>query len=309
MRRCLTLADALHEYGFDVFFISNDRAVEIVPQLADYPVLSVETRPFEADILVVDHYDLDCAYEHCWRSFVKRILVVDDLANREHLCDFLLDQTYGRMADDYAFYVPDHCRLLLGPEYALLRPQFYQRREASLLRRQGVLENVLISFGSIDQYNLCPLALEALSDIDVPLQVNLVCEPDHAHLKQMKMLCDLMRHDVKFYHNVTDMADLMAAADLALGAGGSTNWERCTLGLPSIVYQVADNQSLILKNLAQEGAVWNMGTAQQATVKSLVQAVRGLLDDSKKLITCGARAARICEGRGTEKVARLLIEG
>lgn len=312
IRRCLTLADALQERGMECVFISNKEAAEVVPYLGRYSQLPVETLPFKADLLIVDHYGLGAEYERSWKNFVGKILVIDDLADRTHDCDFLLDQTYGRLPGDYSALVPERCRLLLGAEYSLLRPQFHNLRDEALARRRGMagkVDRLLIAFGSADIHNLNVLAMDALSGVGRPLLIDVVLEASHPHLGKTKEIADKLMHEVSFLHNVEDMASLMARADLALGGGGTTSWERCCLGLPTVAFQIAENQSLVLSNLEKQGALINMGAAEKAVAAKLTAVLTDLLSNHQKIINLSQNAAQICDGTGVEKVVQILMQG
>lgn len=213
------------------------------------------------DWLVVDHYALD----HRWERSVlgqgdsrPGLLVIDDLADREHIADLLLDQNLGRKAKDYQGLVPEACRVLTGPHYALLRTEFAQWREASLARRarQPHLQRLLINLGGVDKDNITGQVLEALTACDLPndLQVSVVMGATAPWLEAVTSQAREMPWPIEVVVNVTDMAKRMAEADLAIGAAGSTSWERCCLGLPTLMVVLADNQRAIANTLAEKGA-------------------------------------------------------
>lgn len=306
--RCLTLADELKKQGVNCQFICNDTAAEIMPALKAYTILPENTAPFKVNLFIVDHYKLDASYENTWRPYSNKILVIDDLADRSHNCDYLLDQTYGQTHETYAPFINEDCRLILGPEFSLLKPQFSEGRENSLKRRNGEINNILVSYGSVDIHNLCPLTINALNKIEKPLTVNIICEADHPHLNNMKECANHSIHTINFHHNVTNMADYMSKADLALGAAGTTSWERCTLGLPAIVYQVAENQATILKNLHKQGCIFNLGLSELATSTLLKKQINSLIIRPKNLTIASINATKITDGNGALKVAKILLQ-
>ena len=206
----------------------------------------------KADWLVVDHYALDARWERVAGDISRRILVIDDLADRAHQCDILLDQNIGRTSADYRDRVNADCTLLTGTEHALLRPDFAAAREASLLRRRSApIEKMLISMGGIDKDNATGIILQGLMHCDLPpdLAISVVMGAHAPFLKQISQQAADMPWTTDVLTNVTDMASLMAASDVAIGAAGSTTWERCCLGLPSVVIGTADNQNYVLSQL------------------------------------------------------------
>lgn len=306
--RCMTLAKELQSRGADCIFICNDEAIEIFLALKEFTVLSSDTLPQICDAIVVDHYALDIRYESSWRSYAKEIIVIDDLANRKHDCDILLDQTFKQLKSAYKEIVPDDCQLLLGSEYALLKPEFSELRQTSLNRRNGKVQTVLISFGSVDIHNLCPLTLKALEIVQKPLNIDMICEAGHLEMDCMKQLASSSHHQIHFHHHVNNMAEFMMKADLAIGAVGTTSWERASLGLPTLAIQVAKNQKTILENLQLQGAVYNLGLAEDVDQRTIVNQINTLLENPEKLMICSEKSAQVTDGKGAAKVAKIILK-
>jgi len=342
--RCLTLADALRASGSECFFVARDHIGNLheLVEARGYPLLrlgegdSVKVRGstggyaqwlgvdpmrdaddtrdqlsgLSVDLLVVDHYGLDARWERSLRPICKRIMAVDDLANREHAVDVLLDQNLGKSPQDYEGRVPHSCKLFLGPSFALLRPEFSAQRRASLRRRQeGQLRKVLVTMGGVDLENSTAMVLEALNAWGPPasLDVTVVLGPtfpwaDHV-LQQVKRLS--FNSEVKV--NVRDMAELMRDADLAIGAAGSTSWERCCMGLPTLQLVLAENQRPIADALGRAGAAHLLDPV--ALRSSLVAAMEQLIGDTTMLLRMSNIAAQLVDGHGAERVACLLNEG
>lgn len=217
----------------------------------------------QADWLVVDHYGLDAQWEAELRPHAKNIMVIDDLANRAHDCDVLLDQNLGSTETAYRTLVPDHCQLFIGPKYALLRPEFAQWRPYSLARRKPPkLERILITMGGVDKDNVTAEVLNALAEclpsLHDKIKVSVVMGHLAPHLEQVQQLSDTMPFDTEVLVGVENMAELMANSDLAIGASGSTSWERCCLGLPSIFIVLADNQKVIAEFLESHGVGYSI---------------------------------------------------
>lgn len=295
--RCLTLADALAARGWRCSFLCRPGAAQVVPALARYPLTEAEdaddpARLAPADLLVVDHYRLDAAYESACRPHVGRILVLDDLADRPHACDLLMDQTLGRAAGDYAPLVPPHCRVLAGSVYALLRRDFPRLRAASLGRPREQLRRLAVSLGGTDPDNVTMRILAALHGLG--LEVEVVMGGAAPHLEAVRQAVAALP-GARLHVNVADMAGLLAGVDAVIGAAGTSAWERCCLGIPTIVVILADNQRLIARNLAQAGAAL---VVEPDGVAAALTALRR----PGTLARLSAAAAEVCDGEGAERV-------
>src|SRR5690606_35975420 len=188
------------------------------------------------DWLIVDHYALDARWESQQKDFCGRLAVIDDLASRPHSCDLLLDQNLGRRMQDYSHLVADNCELLIGPDYALLRPEFISARKHSLERREKpVLRNLLISMGGVDKDNVTSHVLEALKPCLLPndTRISVVMGANAPWAGLVQQQAAMMPWCTEVVFNVDNMAQRMAESDFAIGAAGSTSWERCCLGLPA----------------------------------------------------------------------------
>lgn len=224
----------------------------------------------QVDRLVVDHYALDAAWETVCRPYTREIMVIDDLANRRHDADILIDQNfYENAAERYVGLVPHECRLLLGPQHALLRDAFYEIKPR---RRTGELHNILIFYGGSDLTDETSKALRALLSMNLHgVEVDVVVGKTNPQMESVRKRC-ADHKNIRYHCQVENMAELMNAADLALGAGGTTTWERLALGLPSIVTAIADNQIEICENCAHAGLIDYLGCAEAVTEGDLVRA-------------------------------------
>ena len=208
VRRCLTLADALATTGWDRAFAVGVETLAVMPRLADAvdhllvlggPTECEPARMIEAfgptwDLLVVDHYRRDARFETACRPAAARILVLDDLADRRHDADLLLDQTLGCKPADYAALVPPHCRVLAGPRYALIRPAFAARRRAALARREQARPpaRILVALGATDPDNVTGLVLQGICDSGLSLEVDVVLGAGAPHLPAVANLAAAM---------------------------------------------------------------------------------------------------------------------
>ena len=321
--RCLALANGLRVAGAEVLFVSrlheghicekiessgfrvarlptrqetghswNDHAHWLMTsQAVDASETAAATRSagFDApDWLIADHYALDRNWEAAMRASVRQIMVIDDLADRPHRCDLLLDQNLGRKAADYDGLVPGFARRMIGPSHALLRPEFAAAREGALAaracRREG-LRNILITLGGVDLPNASETVLRALVALPTTgsLNVDLVLGSAAPALDRLRALAPTLPFTCTVSVDVQDMAARMARADLAIGAAGGTAWERCALGLPSLMVVLADNQAPAAKALAQSRAAILLGRADAPDLKDALWAALKRLSDPAEL--------------------------
>ncbi|OEJ66327.1 UDP-2,4-diacetamido-2,4,6-trideoxy-beta-L-altropyranose hydrolase [Magnetovibrio blakemorei] len=255
--------------------------------------------PQGCSILVVDHYQKDISFETGMRIWADRILVLDDLANRLHDCDFLLDQTLGRNKSDYMSLVPDHCTLLLGSHYALLRSQFFNMRKHALSSRseRTSINRILVSMGASDPQNVTNKVLQGIALWNPNISIDVVIGPGGPPLQ-----ADNKAGNIRILKNVDDMATLMAKADLAIGAAGTSSWERCCLGLPSLLIITADNQKMVAHQLEQAGAAIIVGFHDMVSAIDISNAIQNLtvsVSDFQHMSQC---AASVCDGLGHHHV-------
>lgn len=265
----------------------------------------------QPDWLVVDHYALDARWEQALKPYYRKLLVIDDLADRPHACDLLLDQTFGRDAADYSTLVPPNCRLLCGSKYALLRPEFAALRPYSLQRRtQPALRELLITMGGVDKDNATGQVLQALSTCPLPAdcRITVVMGATAPWLEEVRTHAQNMPWPSRVLVGVTNMAQLMADSDLAIGAAGATTWERCCLGLPTAMMVLAENQIYAARLLERAGAVQALisGPALGTQMQAFIYKATNDSNEMKRLI---ASASEITDGNGCERVTERLISG
>jgi UDP-2,4-diacetamido-2,4,6-trideoxy-beta-L-altropyranose hydrolase len=238
-------------------------------------------------------------------------MVIDDLADRPHDCELLLDQNLGRAPREYGGLVPAHCELLCGPAFTLLRPEFSELRPRSLERRaDGALARILVTMGGIDKDDATGQVLEALDACGLPgeVVVTVVMGGRAPWLEQVRAKLAALPFRAEVVVDVDDMAERMGASDFAIGAAGSTSWERCCMGLPSALVVLADNQVDTCRALAAAGAAFDLGTPDDVG-RTLPPVLAEVMQDSAALATMSAAAAAICDGRGTIRVADALLSG
>lgn len=336
-QRCLTLANALskpgteirfccrhlppqlraklQQIGYQVFIIdaASEMSEEQGPshadwlgtsQLADARSCKEALSDGEWDLLVVDHYSLDERWEREMRSCAKKIFVIDDLADRVHDCDWLLDQNYYQnAASRYVGKVSSYCRCLIGPRYALLRKEFTAARDQAAVRSDPV-SRVLVFFGGVDRDNLTGRALHVLAAMrSRSFRVDVVIGDMHPFLDDIKEYCHSYNFDC---HIQTDrMAALMARADLAIGAGGTVVLERWCLGLPAIAFATSKNQVRQVRDAAREGLLYSPdggGDFEEVLAKHLP----ALLENSLLRERLSHQAMEVVDGLGLSRVVALL---
>jgi UDP-2,4-diacetamido-2,4,6-trideoxy-beta-L-altropyranose hydrolase len=255
----------------------------------------------------VDHYAIAAPWEQALRQAHQqrhgkpvRILAIDDLADRAHDCDILLDQNQ-QQEGRYAHLLPPYCTALLGPRHALVRPEFARlRQQAAAAPSDGVL----IYFGTT---SLGSLVLDALQAFDHTAPRGLtahVLAPPGAHVPPAldAAVLKLGKARCRLHLGTDDMAGLMGRCRLAIGAAGTTSWERCTLGLPSVLVSVADNQEPGARALAAAGAAMYLGRAQDVTRATLEHALGALFDQPLLFEGMHSTAAALCDGKGAAQV-------
>lgn len=342
--RCLTLADALRERGAHTRFVSRHLPEHLRNMLAEkgHDLALLDTarnntvldglahaswlgvsQPQDAadsiqalsdenwDWLIVDHYALDSHWETMLRQAASRILVIDDIADRQHDCDILLDQNlYAGMETRYTSKVPARCQLLLGPRYALLRDEFSKLHE-QVKPRSGRVKRLLIFFGGIDADNYTRHAIEALRQLDIPdIHVDVVIGAQHPSREQIIMGC--AESEFACYVQTDKMAELMATADLSIGAGGIATWERCCLGLPTLVLVTADNQQRQVSDAAQEGLLYSPKLVDKLN-HTIQKHIDALIENEQLRLLISRNCMEAVDGRGASRVMKKMscmdIEG
>jgi UDP-2,4-diacetamido-2,4,6-trideoxy-beta-L-altropyranose hydrolase len=221
-------------------------------------VLRTKIGDSRIDWLIVDHYALDALWEQALQPQFRRIMVIDDLADRPHACDLLLDQNLGRKGHDYDGLVQRKTIKLIGTKYVLLRPEFDALRTSSLTRRRSdpQLSQLLITMGGVDKDNATGRVLDILATCVLPpdLRIIVVMGSNAPWLPLVQEQSLKMPWHTQVLVNVKNMAQVMAESDLAIGAAGSTVWEMCSMGLPSLVLVLAENQIQGAAALSDVGA-------------------------------------------------------
>lgn len=321
--RCLALAEALRQQHAEVVFLCQSLkghmqaliqdsgfACQMLPVTPDWKEDAGNARAVlqhsSWDWLVVDHYALDANWQRLLRHHAKRVMVIDDLANRTHDCELLLDQNlYADPGTRYEALVPCNTVQLLGPEYALLNPGFARLREARK-PLDGKIRHVLVCFGGADAPNASLRVLTYLLPAFPDIFFEVVLGAANPHRFSLEALCQGYSN-VSLNIAVSDMPERMARADLFIGAGGSMTWERAALGLPGVILSIADNQRPLAQILAQLGEGYDLGAVEVFKPDELIAVLKHLLDSPEELRLMGQSLSLRCDGRGAERVAERLF--
>lgn len=289
--RCLALADYLSANGAKCYFITKElernlitlieekahNVFRIKPDLKSYDrsdigmyeswLGSSQISDANSSIehisglnphwIVVDNYSLDKTWEKLLKPYCSNLLVIDDLANRSHECDLLIDQTVLRNQNCYKDIVNANCRLLCGSNYALLRPEFLEWRIKSINKSIGDLPfRILLNLGGIDQNDVTSKVIDSLRNCDLPAntEITVVMGSKSPYIYKVTEKIKLLSYPSIVYSGISNMAEVMSKSHICIGAAGSSSWERCCVGLPSITIAIADNQLEIARNLQRCGA-------------------------------------------------------
>lgn len=334
--RCLTLADGLSSAGGEVMFVcrahdghladfiqARGYEAALLPigpdcgdagrgrypawlgdsEAADAAAVSAIARQFAPDWLIVDHYALGAGWEEAVRKAARLTMAIDDLADRPHSCDLLLDQNLGRQASDYVGLIPRHTELLAGSRYAILRPEFAELRHKALARRTAATpQSLLIALGGVDADDITGRTLELLKYCAPrpDIHITVVLGPTAPWCDRVRTITESMPWPTRLVIGAQDMAALIAEADVAIGGAGSSAWERCCLGLPTIMWVLAENQHVVADALvAAEAAVTLNPRENDRTIAAVIS--RFLLD-GEGVLAMSRRAADIVDGAGCDRV-------
>jgi len=334
--RCLTLTEELIKQKSEITFVSRDLPKHLQNMLIEREVkycnLSSDNQVYPLDELahskwlktsqlkdanqtldilktkgwdwiIIDHYSLDQRFEKQMRGITKHIMVIDDLADRVHDCDILLDQNfYKDQQQRYIGKVPSHCRQLLGPSYAMLRSEFKECHQF-VSARTGKVRKILVFFGGMDVENLTGVALNVLVGMNLDLQVDVVIGLLHPCKEEIVQFCKKNKFNI--YVQTTNMPALMAQADLAIGAGGTSIWERSCMGLPSICIVSADNQQKQIADLNHANLIFSPQELN-ITFDFLPSIFNHLISQPEMLKDISSKSLKMVDGLGVIRVASAL---
>jgi UDP-2,4-diacetamido-2,4,6-trideoxy-beta-L-altropyranose hydrolase len=314
--RCLALADAFADRGYDILFAVGKDTTATIPALARYRFECIESGTedelqkikelaTESDTwLVLDHRARGTAYETGARQWARRVITLSDFPDRPHDCDALIDQTIGRRVEEYAGRVPQSCKLMTGAEYALVGKQFTARRDEGIRRRKQTTpaKHLLLSFGATDPFEYVSRLLPALlSETHFEIVIAAGGQP----LDVLEDLAQAERARVSILRAANDMPGAIIAADLAVGLAGASAWERCTLGLPSAMFIPSDYYRLVTTRMVEAGAATLVGE-NNFNPRETAKIIAGIAADRASLVNMSQAAFALCDGQGAGRAIAAL---
>ena len=319
--RCTTLAEELVRRGWQAVLATRElpeamrqplvsAGIDLLPLADDVPIEGepahigerLAARSGTSPVVVVtDHYGVGANW-HGRATWATVVAAIDDLAERAQQVRLLLNQNLGATPVRYAGLVPPTAQLLLGPRYALVRAEFARPPGTSPIRvgLHGDVPRVLVMLGGADEPDVTRRAATAAADLGYA--VDIVVGPAYQGTEQLKAWAS-GRSGITLHVNSSRIAGLMEAADVCVGAAGSTSWERCALGLPAILVTLAQNQVEVASVLESAGAAVSLGWHEDVSDMDLAAAIRDLVADPPRLRSMSEAAATITDGRGTIRVA------
>lgn len=319
LTRCLCLADGLKKRGVECLFASKDYRgnlfrkveqkgfrVETIDAGAgldrDLDLTTQAIKKHRADVLVTDSYDINSDYLRNIKGEVRLLLSIDDLVQTHFYADILLNQNLGVREEDYQDKIEPYTKLLLGPEYALLRDEFAERHA----RKKQIsynAKNILVTLGGGDPDNQTLKVVRGLKTIN-SLYVNVLLGPSYQDTGELERFVEDNGGNICILKNCQDVAERMRWADLAVSSGGSTCWEMACLGLPNSVMVLADNQRRIAQALDNQGISVNLGWFEQVTEADIKRNVLELLSNPRKREQMSKKGQQLVDGRGVERVSK-----
>jgi UDP-2,4-diacetamido-2,4,6-trideoxy-beta-L-altropyranose hydrolase len=337
--RCLTLAYKLRDKGVEVLFICKKFQGNSISFIRNkgFTVLTIpcsennSSKPRElggtqeldaklsidllykigykiVDWVIVDHYELDIKWHEILRIATKKILIIDDLANRQYDCDAILDQTLGRSESEYQRLVPKECQILTGTKYTLLRDEFSVGKDKIFQLRKckedSEIKKLLIMMGGTDPNNFTGKILNEMCMSGTFSHISIVLAANAPHLEAVKELCSRNKN-IDLIVDSESVSKILLDSDVCIGAAGTSAWERCSLGLPSILFVLADNQKKIANELEMSGA---------AITFSHLRCTKDIKIELDKIVekdryqTMVNNCLNICDGQGVSRIFNKVFE-
>ncbi|OVE82215.1 UDP-2,4-diacetamido-2,4,6-trideoxy-beta-L-altropyranose hydrolase [bacterium K02(2017)] len=338
--RCLTLALALKKNGHQVLFVCRQHQGHLIELIKDCYKITVRVLQIDTDwipkklipkhikwlgadqckdaqetinaikdvgvvdILVVDHYAIDQDWEAELKKHIRFLVVIDELADRKHCCDVLIDQTvWGHPHQVYKKLLPSHCLSLIGPKYAMLRSMFYEIRNNFV---QSSVKNkklkMLIFLGAADLSDV-PLKLMTVCKIlaSEPIEIHFILNEKSKHYEQVKKLSQL-QNNLIHYSYVDDMAKLMSQMDVYCGSGGTITWERCCMGLSGVVFSIAENQYGFSKTMGDKGYHFFLGRESELEAQEIVDALKNYWTNLDIKLEMETNSFGLVDGLGASRI-------
>ena len=349
LMRCLSLADAFRARGLACVFLSRDhegsaaglvasrghRVQSLGPAVAADPKnhatwIGSDMMWDAADtaaaiynlsgnagarILFVDHYGISAPWERALRASCHVLAVLDDMNDRPHDCDLLVDQNLGKTARFYKGLIPEHALVLAGADFAPIRPEFAEERPGSLARRMDgeTQRRIFVAYGGIDaddSSSLTVAAIEALRERSefADLAADVVISSRAPHIDALRRRISAAGPHICLYVDTPAVARLMSHSLVACGGGGVTALERCVVGLPTLMLIQASNQEQMGNSIELSGAGRVIGRSSEVALAEIREALAELLADPAGLTKMSTAAAALCDGHGLERIVTACLD-
>ena len=323
--RCLALADTLKK-SFKINFICTNLNGNLISQIckkkfevfrfntksqrinvkkdAEKTISIIKKHRNKKSLLILDSYILSQEWENRVKPYVKRLIVIDDLMDRKHSCDLIIDQNlHTQMNSLYINSVPKNCVKLLGPDYAILRNQFIAQRKYARIRSLPI-KNILVSFGGTDNENHTLHALTSLKKLNSDVNVNVVTGTANIGKKIIKNFCK-KNFNYNYFEQVENMAKLMQIADLCIGSSGTTTWERCCVGLPAIAIVASNDQKDIASAVSKNKCIINLGKIKKSDNVNYVRLMKNL--KNSELQNMSRNCMKLVDGKGAARISKYIF--
>ena len=299
-----SLISDIQKKGFGIFrFYSNSEKINEKND-AQKTISLIKKHGGKKNILIIDNYQLSKKWETYVKPFVHKLIVIDDLSNRSHNCDLLIDQNlHTKVNGLYKGLIPSNCIKLIGPKFSMIRKEFRMMRK-SVKPRTFPIKKILVSFGGSDIENQTPVALNSIKKMNGKINVDVVVGKANKCKKTLKIFCNKNKH-FTYYEQIDNIADLMLSSDLSIGSSGSTTWERCSLGLPAIVSISSNDQRDTANSLSKKKCVINLGDVKKVKESSYINAITNLKKND--LRNMSKNSMSLVDGNGTQRIFKHIL--
>ena len=299
-----SLISYIQKKGFSIFrFYSNSKKINEKND-AQKTISLIKKHSGSKNILIVDNYQLSKKWETDVKPFVHKLIVIDDLSNRSHNCDLLIDQNlHTKVNGLYKGLIPSNCVKLIGPKFSMIRKEFRMMRK-SVKPRTFPIKKILVSFGGSDIENQTRVALNSIKKMNGKINVDVVVGKANKTKKTLKIFCNKNKH-FTYHEQIDNIADLMLSSDLSIGSSGSTTWERCILGLPAIVSISSNDQMDIANSLSQKKCIINLGDAKKLKEANYINIITNLKKND--LRNMSKNSMDLVDGNGTQRILKHIL--
>ena len=299
-----SLISYIQKKGFGIFrFYSNSEKINEKND-AQKTISLIKKHSGSKNILIVDNYQLSKKWETDVKPFVHKLIVIDDLSNRSHNCDLLIDQNlHTKVNGLYKGLIPSNCIKLIGPKFSIIRKEFRMMRK-SVKPRTFPIKKILVSFGGSDIENQTRVALNSIKKMNGKINVDVVVGKANKCKKTLKIFCNENKH-FTYHEQIDNIADLMLSSDLSIGSSGSTTWERCCLGLPAIVSISSNDQRDIANSLSRKKCIINLGDVKKLKESSYINVITNLKKND--LRNMSKNSMSLVDGNGTQRILKHIL--